>query len=168
MTERETATISAGGTERLTDAVNDAISRTIAIGGLGGIALIHVLQAPAAFAETLYLGLLFVGAVVAAVVLAAVLSRTSDLRAWEAAGGLAGLILLGYLLSRTSGLPAATDDVGEWTEPLGLASMVVEGLVVCLSAGVLATRRNAARGPVLAVEIERRTVPGTQPGPAGA
>ena len=115
----------------------------VAIAGLGGIALVHVLQAPDAFTETTYLGILFVGAIVTSLVLAAILTRTSDDRAWAAAGGLGALILLGYFLSRTSGLPDATNDVGEWTEPLGLASLVAEGLVVCVTAGVMVTRREA-------------------------
>lgn len=124
-------------------AVDDAVSRTIAVVGLAGIALIHILQLPDAFSETFYLGLLFVGAVVASVALSAALTRTSDRRAWMAAAVLPAVILLGYLLSRTTGLPDATNDVGEWDEPLGLASMVVEGLVVCVGGGVIAARRQA-------------------------
>ena len=125
----------------MSQAVDDALTRIVAIVGLGGIALIHILQAPEAFEEEGYLGALFVVAVVAGIGLAALLTLTADQRVLEAAGGLAGLILIGYLLSRTTGLPGATYDVGEWTEPLGLASMVVEGLVVCVAAGALATRR---------------------------
>jgi hypothetical protein len=124
------------------DAIDDAISRTVAIAGLGAIALIHVLQLPAAFSETFYLGLLFVGAIVAAVALAATLTRVSGERAWTATAALPALILLGYVLSRTTGLPDATNDVGEWDEPLGLASLVAEGLVVCVSAVVLGANRH--------------------------
>jgi hypothetical protein len=133
-------------------AIDDAVSRTVATAGLTGIALIHVLQLPDAFSETFYLGLLFVGAVVGAVLVAAALSRTSDHRVWNAACALGAVVLLGYLFSRTTGLPAATDDVGEWDEPLGLVSMVAESLVVCVSAVVLASRRSV---PVAA------TMPGT-------
>jgi hypothetical protein len=120
------------------DAVDDTLTRAALIAGLVGIALIHVLQAPEAFAETGYLGALFVGAVVGALGLSALLSRTSDARVVAAAGALAGLILLGYLITRTVGLPAATEDIGEWAEPLGLASMVAEGLVLAVSVGALA------------------------------
>jgi hypothetical protein len=122
-------------------AIDDAVSRTVAIAGLAGVAVIHVLQAPDAFSDAFYLGLMFAGAVVAAVLVAAALTRTSDRRVWTAACALAALVLLGYLLSRTTGLPGATDDVGEWDEPLGLASMVAESLVVCVSAVVLASHR---------------------------
>ena len=122
-------------------ALDDAIARVVAIGGLVTIALIHMLQLPDAFAEIGYLGGLFIATVAACLVLAAVLTRTSDTLAWAAAGGLAALVLLGYVLSRSVGLPGFTDDVGEWSEAPGLASMVVESLLVFLTGAVLATRR---------------------------
>ena len=137
-----------GDTSTLGSAVDQTITRAIAIAALAGIAVIHVLQLPDAFSEAGYLGALFVAAVVASVALAMLIARTGDPRAVEAAGALAGLILLGYLISRTVGLPAATDDVGEWTEPLGLVSMVAEGLLAGLAASVAATSRapGTARG----------------------
>lgn len=127
----------------LSHAVNDAVTRTIAIAGLVAIAMVHVLQMPDAWNATGYLGALFVVVVVVSLVLSATLTRTSDDRAWAAAGVFAILIMIGYVLSRTSGLPGWDDDVGEWTEPLGLASLVVEGLVLCVSSGVLAADRHA-------------------------
>jgi Na+/proline symporter len=119
------------------DIVADLLSRWLAIAALGVIALVHALQLPDAFDETLYLGLLFVLAAAGALLLAIALSRTDDRRAWLAATVLPALILLGFVLSRTSGLPAATDDVGNWREPLGLVSLVAESLLVGLGAGVL-------------------------------
>ena len=125
-------------------------ARGVAILGLIGIALIHVLEAPEAFEETFYLGLLFVVAVIASLLLAVALTRESDVRVWRAVGGLPALILLGYVISRAIGLPGFTGDFGEWTEPLGLASMVAEGLVICLTVAVLgasvARRASAPRG----------------------
>jgi hypothetical protein len=115
----------------------DLLSRGLAIAALGGIALVHALQLPDAFDQTLYLGLLFVLAAAGALALAIALSRTGDRRTWLAATALPALILIGFILSRTSGLPAATDDVGNWREPLGLVSLVVETLLVCLGAGLL-------------------------------
>ncbi|MFL5887410.1 MAG: hypothetical protein ACJ77M_20255 [Thermoleophilaceae bacterium] len=42
-------------------------------------------------------------------------------------------------LSRTTGLPNANGDVGNWTERLGLASLFVEGCLLALSAYKVAT-----------------------------
>lgn len=120
--------------------INDAIARAVAIGGLVAIAFIHMLQLPAAFAAIGYLGALFIAAIVACLGLAAVMTRTSDDRAWTASGSLAVLILLGYVISRTIGLPGFTDDIGEWAETLGLASMVAEGFVVFVAGSVLVSR----------------------------
>ncbi len=67
--------------------------------------------------------------------------------AWAAAGSLAGLTRLGFVLSRTTGLPGSDADIGNWSEPLGLASMLVEGAFVLLSAYALwLCRREAVPG----------------------
>jgi hypothetical protein len=121
-------------------AVDDAIARAVAIGGLVAIAFIHMFQLPAAFAAIGYLGALFIAAIVACLGLAAVMTRTSDDRVWMGAGGLAALILLGYVISHSIGLPGFTEDIGEWSETLGLASMVAEGLVVFVAGSVLVSR----------------------------
>jgi hypothetical protein len=45
------------------------------------------------------------------------------------------------VLTRTVGLPGATDDIGNWLEPLGLASLFVEGAVILLALTGLLRRR---------------------------
>jgi hypothetical protein len=127
-------------TPQLRAAANDAVARTVTAVGLAGIALIHLLDLPGKFSEVPYLGVMYLGAIGAGLVLAGCLTRTSDSRVWAASGGLAAAILVGFLLSRTTGLPAATGDIGNWSEPLGMASLFVEGSVALLSAGVLAER----------------------------
>jgi hypothetical protein len=52
-------------------------------------------------------------------------------------------VIVGYTLSRTTGLPQSTGDIGNWSEPLGLASLFVEGSLVVLAGGVLLARRRA-------------------------
>jgi len=128
-------------------AVDDALARALAVAGLAAVALIHAVQLPDAFGEIGYLGALFIAAVAGSVLVATALTRTSDDRIWMAAGGLAGLILIGYILSRSVGLPGFTSDMGEWSEPRGLAAMVAESTLVVLSAGVLVGRRQAAAVP---------------------
>lgn len=49
--------------------------------------------------------------------------------------------LTGYVLSRGPGLPNYTDDRGNWGEPLGVVSLVVEGLLAVLTLGYLAGDR---------------------------
>jgi len=51
--------------------------------------------------------------------------------------------LLGYALSRGTGLPDYDDDLGNWTEPLGVASLVVESALLALALTVLITTRHA-------------------------
>jgi hypothetical protein len=63
-----------------------------------------------------------------------ILLRTDSRLTWMLGGGAAGLTLLGFILTRTTGLPGFPDNVGNWEEPLGLASLWVEGLVLLLSA----------------------------------
>jgi hypothetical protein len=82
----------------------------------------------------MYMGLIAASLATAGAVL---LARNARL-ALAAAGGLAASAALGYVLSRTTGLPSATGDIGNWTEPLGLASLVVEGSVIALTGAALA------------------------------
>jgi len=116
--------------------------RTMAVAGLFGIALIHVLDLSSKFEETPYIGVLFIGLIITSLLIAEVLLRSDDLRAWSAAGLLAAATILGYCISRTVGLPGQPeDDIGNWLEPLGLASLLVEGGVVWLSASRLLAQR---------------------------
>ena len=134
------------------DLVRDVVARVLGAIGLLSIALIHLLDVVGKFAETPYLGWMYVGAIVASIGLAGwLVARGSSAVVWAATGGLALSILTGFVLSRTTGLPNSTGDIGNWSEGLGLASMFVEGAVVVLSAWALAVlplRRDArpARG----------------------
>ena len=67
--------------------------------------------------------------------------------AWQAAGLLAAATILGYVISRTSGLPGDhDDDVGNWLEPLGLASLLIEAIVILLAVGRLAFATSVRKG----------------------
>jgi hypothetical protein len=124
---------------------DDLVARTVTTLGLVVIALIHVLELPDTLGEEGYVGGLFIAAIVSSLLLAAILTRTDDSRAWIATGGFAGLVLIAFLFSRTNGLPGFTDYKGVWDESSGLESMVVEGLVVLVTCVVLATRTAIAR-----------------------
>ena len=122
-------------------AVRDGITRGLAAVGLVGVALIHLLDLPGQLSETPYLFVLYLALMASSLALAGVLIGTSDARAWAAASILSALVIVGYVLIRTTGLPQSSDDVGNWSEPLGMASLFVEGCLVTLGSGVLLARR---------------------------
>jgi hypothetical protein len=72
-----------------------------------------------------------VTAVVAAVML---IARRRSLTAWFLAIGVAAGPFIGLVLTRTTGLPGAMDDIGNWSETLGLVSLFVEGALLALAA----------------------------------
>jgi len=135
---------SAATTVRRTHRVSLPIFEALTILGLVGIAWIHLLDLGDKFEETPYLGVAYLG-LIAGCVAAAVLLVRRDRRGFVVAGGLAAATFVGYCLSRTTGLPAATDDIGNWTETLGIWSLIAEGAVVALSSTALSRRFRAGR-----------------------
>src|SRR4051794_20333887 len=101
----------------------DPVARAVAIAGLAAIALIHLLDAHDTFAEVPYKGFLFVGLIVASVVVAGLLLHRPDTLAWLAATGLALATLLAFVVSRTLGLTQGAADIWDWWVPFGLASL---------------------------------------------
>jgi hypothetical protein len=79
---------------------------------------------------------------VAAFLAAIVLATSKSVRGWLLAVAVAAGPIIGYALSRGPGLPSYTDDRGNWTETLGVISLVVEGalLVIAVIALYTATR----------------------------
>jgi hypothetical protein len=116
---------------------------TVAV-GLAGIALIHLLDSIGKWSETRYLFWMYVALMVGSLATAAAVLFTRSRLAWTAAAGVAASALVGFIVDRTVGLPNAMDDIGNWTEPLGLASLFVEGAVVAVSMGALAATRSVA------------------------
>ena len=127
------------------DAVRDGIARTVAVLGLASFALIHLLDLPGTMKDTPYIGWLYIGLIVAAIGIAGALIRTSATRVWAAAAGLVSSVIIAYVLSRTTGLPQSSDDIGNWGQSLGLAMLFVGGSFLALSSGVLLSRRPASR-----------------------
>jgi hypothetical protein len=121
------------------------IRRAVAVVGLGGIALIHLLDVVGKMQEVPYMGWMFIGLIVSCLAIGAALIASDDPRAWAAAGALAGATLVGYCLSRTFGLPGEGGaEIGNWSEGLGMASLMIEAIVVLLAASALAQRSTPA------------------------
>ncbi len=123
-------------------AIRNAIARALAVVGLAGVALIHFVDAPGTFADAPYKGWLYVGLIASCLAAAAALVRSNDRRAWFATLLFPLGAMVAFLVSRTVGLPQGADDIGNWAEPLGMASLFVEGLLVALSAAMLAEPRS--------------------------
>ena len=129
----------------ITTAVRDGALRAVGAVGLVGVGLIHLLDAPGKFSETPYMGWMYVGLIGACLAAAGLLIVRGGRLAWTAAALLPLSALVGFTLTRTVGLPQAHEDIGNWGEPLGMASLFVEGCLVALSAAVLAVPRLAWR-----------------------
>ena len=115
--------------------------------GLTGIIAVHVMDLPGKLEEVPYMGLMYIGVIVAAGILVHRIISGPTRRDFLAAAGLAAAVFVGFVINRTIGMPGATDDIGNWTEPLGLLSLVIEAWVVV--AGVTAARALTQMPPVL-------------------
>ncbi|MBV9452509.1 MAG: hypothetical protein JOZ19_00065 [Rubrobacter sp.] len=91
--------------------------------------LIHLLDAPDSFEDAAYKGLLFVAIVFGAAVASIGIYQRYGW-GWSLGVLTAVSAFLGYVISRTIGLPGLP--VEEWLEPLGILSLLVEGLFVGL------------------------------------
>ena len=126
-------------------------SSSLTIAGVAGIGLIHLLDSIDTFHETRWLFWAYVLLMAATIVVAGALLHHPDRRAFAAAALVSAAPLIGYVLSRTTGLPGADDDIGDWTEPLGLASLWVEGAVLLTAGYALAPRTVPSRARPLKV-----------------
>ena len=117
------------------------VARGVAAVGLGTIGLIHLLDAPSKYSETPYMFWMYLALIAGCLLGAALLLRAHARLGWAAALVLSSSPFIGYVLSRTTGLPGAMADIGKWTEPLGLASLYVEACVFALGLYGLARLR---------------------------
>jgi uncharacterized membrane protein YdcZ (DUF606 family) len=132
----------ATGSGAIARAVQDAAVRATAAAGLGAIAVIHAVDSVGKWTETPYLFWVYMALIAACVVTAAAVLFHRSRTALLAAAALAGSVIAAYVIDRTVGLPNATGDIGNWLEPLGLASLVVEGFVVAVGLGGFLAARN--------------------------
>jgi hypothetical protein len=123
-------------------AVRDAAVRATTAIGLGGVAVIHAVDGVGKWSETRYIFWMYMALILAAIITAAGVLFSHSPRWLLAAAGLAASVFAGFVINRTVGLPNATGDIGNWTEPLGLASLLVEGFVIAVALGGVAAARS--------------------------
>jgi hypothetical protein len=102
--------------------------------GLIAIAVLHVAAAGGEWEDARWLFWAFMALAGVSAAVAARLTLGLDRWARPVVLGLALAPIAGYVLSRTTGLPGATDDVGDWADPLGIATLAVEAALVALAA----------------------------------
>jgi hypothetical protein len=108
--------------------------RLLAALSLGGVAVTHLMDLPHKLEEAPYMAVLFCALITASMLLAlAVVSDGGGRPAILLAGGLSALTIVGFVLSRSIGLPMIEDHVGDWLEPAGVASLVFEGILVTMA-----------------------------------
>ncbi|MGH3781667.1 MAG: hypothetical protein ACRDRO_13870 [Pseudonocardiaceae bacterium] len=115
------------------------VTRTVGVLGCLAVAAIHVLDqggVPGTKGPE-YVQIMYYALEVAGVVVAALLLTKKARVGWLLALGVAAGPIVGYVLSRGPGMPDYTDDIGNWAEPLGVVSLVVEGVLLILAAASL-------------------------------
>lgn len=104
--------------------------RTSVTIGLIGIAGVHIADLPAKWEETRYIAFMYIGAIAACVLLIERLVVKTSKRDYLLSSLVSFSVLMGYVVNRTVGMPGATDDIGNWFEPLGLLSLFIEVFAV--------------------------------------
>ncbi len=115
----------------------------LAIAAILATGLIHLLEAKDSFSEATYKGALFVANGVGAAAAAYGIRGERDWGWWLGFLIAAGS-LLGYVASRTIGLPALPAEPDAWLEPMGVASLVSEALFLILFVTSRRARTEAA------------------------
>lgn len=116
--------------------------RLIAAAAAAGMAVAHIPVAKQHLSEAPYIGIGFVLLTIAGLMLVQLLLNRDTVAVWTAALVVSALALLGYLLSRTVGLPQITDDIGNWSDPLGVVAIVSETVLLLAAVGHLITRKH--------------------------
>jgi lipopolysaccharide export LptBFGC system permease protein LptF len=119
--------------------------KVLAPRALAGIALltttaaIHIAELSGKIEETAYLGAGYI-ALIAASMIAVVMIATHDRRGWALGALACAATIIGFVLTRTTGLPAAHGDVGNWSETIAVWSLVAEGGFLAVAAWDFARR----------------------------
>ena len=105
----------------------------LAVACLASVAGSHLADLPHKLEEAPYMAVLFIALIAASLLLAACLLTGRWVpAAWRAAVVLCALAIVGYVLSRSVGLPQIEDHVGNWLDPWGVVAVTSEAVVIAL------------------------------------
>lgn len=101
------------------------------------VGAIHLVLAQEHFKEATYIGVLFLGNIGAALVAAVNISRDA-LWGWVLGAATAGGAFVMYVVTRVVSLPGYAEAAGEWLEPVGIFSLIVEASFLALFLAAIA------------------------------
>jgi predicted membrane channel-forming protein YqfA (hemolysin III family) len=107
---------------------------------LAAVIAIHTSELSGKIEKTAYVGLGYVVLISASIVSIALLTHR-DRRGWALGEATCAATLVGFVLTRTTGLPGASGDVGNWSETIAVWSLIIEGAFVLLAGWALRTDR---------------------------
>ena len=122
----------------------DPALRGAAAVGLVTVGVIHALEIQGQLSGAVWLTVGFCLLAAGAPLVSLWLLVQPALPSW-ALTGLVGLgAAAGYILTRSLAMPGDPDDRGNWLEPLGLAALIIELLIVILAGLAIASQRRTA------------------------
>jgi hypothetical protein len=136
------------------------LTRAVGAVALAAVAVIHLVDLPGTMSETPLIGYGYYVLVGVALLGAFLLITVPDRWVWALVDLTAFGAVAGYVLSRTTGLPTDTLDIGNWNCSLGIAAISTETLVVMMAMWQLQSPR-----PLRSAATPRQAAdtPGTHP-----
>jgi hypothetical protein len=111
----------------------DDVPREVGAVALAAVAVIHLVDLPGTMSETQLLGYGYYALVGIALLGAFLLMTVPDRWVWALADLTAFGAVVAYVLSRATGLPTDSLDIGNWSCFLGIAAISTETLVVMMA-----------------------------------
>ncbi len=105
--------------------------------------IVHFMDAPDSMSDVAYKGMLFYANGIGALVAAWGIFRNRSMWGWHLGALVAGLAFVGYIASRTIGLPMLPPEPDAWLEPMGEISLVAEAGFLAIYGWVLIQGRHS-------------------------
>lgn len=110
------------------------------------IAGIHLIDAPDSFGDAPYKGVLFVLNGIGALLASALILRNRNTAGWWLGMVVAASAVVGYVMSRTIGLPGLEAEPDAWFETLGITSVICEVAFIAIGAWMISPKPVAKIG----------------------
>jgi hypothetical protein len=134
------------------------IIRKLAAAALAVVGVIHLILSPEYLSEQAYIGVLFIAGGLFLCGLAVALWRADNVPSWLLGALTMAGMGIGYVLSRTTGLPGFKES--EW-ELSGIVCLVLEAAFVAVAIPALAPRRDTAAPAARETDERFRREPAT-------